>query len=112
MEIKTIDVYNLSEASNLSSVKCADFSEAAAVCLNSQNHLDGKTLSVRGDLKDEFKLKWEKVTQQMRDSRNDMEYTVESGAYCLAMLVIEKIVNLKVSKQSQKRTGFDYLVRK
>lgn len=37
-----------------------------------------------------------------------MDDTVESGAYCLAMLVVEKLTKLRVTKQSQKRTGFDY----
>lgn len=61
-----------------------------------------------GDLKNQFELIWQEVDQKMRDSRNDMENTVEHGAYCLAMLVVEKEVGLKVTKQSQKRTGFDY----
>lgn len=108
MKIKTINVYNLQEASRLSAIRCSDFSEAAAVCLDSHHHLKGEILTIEGDLQGQFKLEWSKVTQQMKDSRNDMDYTVESGAYCLAMLVIEKLTTLKVTKQSQKRTGFDY----
>jgi hypothetical protein len=48
----------------------------------------------------------------MRDSRSDMAYTVESGAYCLAMLVIQRLTDLKVIKQSQKGTDFDYWLGK
>ena len=65
-------------------------------------------LAVEGDWEEKFTLSWPDVDQQMRDSRKDMEYTVESGAYCLAMMVIEKLTGLQVVKQSQKRTGFDY----
>lgn len=108
MQIGTIDVYNLRNVSRLSAVRCADFSEAAAVCLDFHGHASGKVLNVEGDLKGQFELIGSEVTQQMRDTRHDMDYTVESGAYCLAMLVIEKLTNLKVTRQSQKRTGFDY----
>ena len=63
---------------------------------------------MEGDWEEKFTLSLPDVDQQMRDSRKDMEYTVESGAYCLAMMVIEKLTGLQVVKQSQKRTGFDY----
>lgn len=108
MSIETIDVFDLRHASRLSPVRCADFSEAAAVCLDYHGHSQNSLLSVEGDLEGKFELVWKGVTKEMRDSRNDMDYTVESGAYCLAMLVIEKLTKLKVTKQSQKRTGFDY----
>lgn len=112
MEIETINVYDLRDVSHLSAIKCADFSEAAAVCLDFLGHDPGDHLKVEGDLEGEFELIWSDVTQQMRDSRNDMDYTVESGAYCLAMIVIEKLTDLKVTKQSKKRTGFDYWLSK
>lgn len=108
MEIETIDVYDLRNVSHLSTVRCADFSEAAAVCLGFHGHKSGKSLTIEGDLQGQFELVWTEVTQKMKDSRSDMDYTVESGAYCLAMLVVEKLTNLKVTRQSQKRTGFDY----
>lgn len=108
MEIEAIDVYNLRNVSHLSTVKCSDFSEAAAVCLDFHGHEPGRLLTIEGDLQGQFELVWTKVTQKMKDSRSDMDYTVESGAYCLAMLVVEKLTNLKVTRQSQKRTGFDY----
>ena len=112
MSVNEINVYKLGKASHLSAVRCADFSEAAAVCLDFHNHSKGQKIKVEGDLEGQFELYWEEVTQQMKDSRNDMDYTVESGAYCLAMLVIEKLTDLKVVKQSQKRTGFDYWLGK
>lgn len=108
MEIGQINVFSLKEASKLSAVRCADFSEAASVCLDNQGHKSGKEIKIEGDLEGQFKLIWDEVTQQIRSSRNDLEDAVEAGAYCLAMLIIEKLTSLKVTKQSQKRTGFDY----
>jgi hypothetical protein len=108
VEIELINVFSLKEASELSAIRCADFSEAASVCLDNQGHKSGKSIQIKGDLEGQFRLRWEEVTQQIRVSRNDLEDAVEGGAYCLAMLVIEKLTSLKVTKQSQKRTGFDY----
>jgi hypothetical protein len=112
MEIEQINVFSLKEASKLSAIRCADFSEAASVCLDNQGHKSGKEIIIEGDLEGQFKLVWEEVTAQIRSSRNDLEDAVEGGAYCLAMLVIEKLTSLKVTKQSQKRTGFDYWLGK
>lgn len=108
MAIEQINVFNLKAASQLSAVRCADFAEAASVCLDNQGHKSGKEIKIEGDLAGQFKLIWKEVTEQIRSSRNDLEDAVEGGAYCLAMLVIEKLTRLKVTKQSQKRTGFDY----
>ncbi|MEM9885410.1 MAG: hypothetical protein AAF849_05915 [Bacteroidota bacterium] len=107
MEIEIIDVFSLADTSELSPIRCADLSEAASVCLD-RHHEKGQKITIEGDLTGDFELLWKEVTQQIRDSRNDMDYAVESGAYCLAILVIERLTNYKVVKQSQKRTGFDY----
>ena len=80
--------------------------------MDNQGHKSGKEIKIEGDLEGQFKLVWREVTQQIRSSRNDLEDAVEGGAYCLAMLVIEKLTSLKVNKQSQKRTGFDYWLGK
>ncbi len=108
MEVELLDIYSLEKSSLLSAIKCADFSEAAAVCLEANDHFKGVTMKVEGDFSCQFKLKWKAVSPRMKNSREDMAYTVESGAYCLAMLVVEKLTGLKVTRQSQKRTGFDY----
>lgn len=108
MPIEKINVYDLENASLLTPVRCADFSEAAGVCLDFHQHKQSVIVKVVGDLNGQFELTWKEVTQQMRDSRQDMESTVEGGAYCVAMLVVERLTKLKVVKQSQKRTGFDY----
>ena len=107
-EVQTIYIHDLVRSSRLSWVRCADFSEAAAVCLDFHQHQPDLQLVVTGGLEGEFNLLWEKTTERMKDSRQDMVATVESGAYALAMLVIEKLTGLQVIKQSQRRTGFDY----
>ena len=99
---ESIYVEGLKDTCQLSPVRCADFAEAAAVCLDHHGHPQAVLLAVEGDWEEKFKLSWPDVDQQMRDSRKDMEYTVESGAYCLAMMVIEKLTGLQVVKQSQK----------
>jgi len=71
MKIETIDVYSLRNISHLSAVRCADFSEAAAVCLDFHTHTPEKRIIVEGHLGGQFELVWSEVTQQMRDSRND-----------------------------------------
>lgn len=113
MRTDTINIYDLKGTNFLSPIKCEDFSEAAAVCLDFHKHNQGVILSViQKEEKTHFKLFWKMVTNQIRDSRNDMDYTVESGAYCLAMMVINKLTDYAVVKQSKKGTGFDYWLGK
>jgi hypothetical protein len=44
----------------------------------------------------------------MRDSCYDLQYTTEIGAYCLGIMIIQKLTAYKVIRQSQKGTGFDF----
>lgn len=106
--MKTIDIHSLKSVSYLSLIKCKNLSEAACVCLDSQNHNQGIICKVEGDFNIEFNLQWDETTQRIRDTWNDMEETVEYGAYCLGMLALKQITNFQVVKQSKKLTGFDY----
>jgi hypothetical protein len=109
LEIERIDVYSLKEMdSNLTHETCDFFSQAASVCLDNQNHSPGVIFKVEGDLSAEFQLFWKPVTQQMKDSCYDLQYATEAGAYCLAILMIQKLTDYKVIRQSQKGTGFDF----
>ncbi|RKZ59761.1 MAG: hypothetical protein DRR08_13075 [Candidatus Parabeggiatoa sp. nov. 2] len=109
MEIERIDVSSLKEMdSNLTRETCDFFSQAASVCLDNQNHSPGVKFKVEGDLSAEFQLFWKPVTQQMKDSCYDLQYATEAGAYCLAILMIQKLTDYKVIRQSQKGTGFDF----
>ncbi|MEN8217480.1 MAG: hypothetical protein ABFS56_14150 [Pseudomonadota bacterium] len=109
MEIERIDVYSLKDMdSYLTRETCDFFSQAASVCLDNQHHSPGVIFKVEGDLSSEIQLFWKPVTQQMKDSCYDMQYATEAGAYCLAILIIQKLTDYKVIRQSQKGTGFDF----
>jgi hypothetical protein len=109
LKIEQIDVYSLKDMdSYLTRETCDFFSQAATVCLDSQNHSPGVTFKVEGDLSAQFQLFWKPVTMQMKDSCYDMQYATEAGAYCLAILMIQKLTEYKVIRQSQKGTGFDF----
>ena len=68
-----IQVNTLKQISNLSEVRCADFSEAAAVCLDAVEHSSGALVNISGDLAGTFMLIYPEVTTKMIDSRRDME---------------------------------------
>ena len=109
LEIERIDVSSLKEMdSNLTGEICDFFSQAAAVCLDNQNHSQGVVFKIEGDLSAQFQLFWPEVTQQMRDSWADLAETTEDGACCLAILIIQKLTDYKVIRRSRKKTGFDY----
>jgi hypothetical protein len=109
LKIEPIDVYSLKEMdSYLTRETCDFFSQAAAVCLDNQNHSSGVVFNIEGDLLAKFQLFWKPVTGQMKASCYDMQYTTEAGAYCLAILMMQKLTEYKVIRQSQKGTGFDF----
>jgi len=113
MPTKVIDIYELKHVSYLSAIKCEDFSEAAAVCLDFHQHPQEIIIKASfNNVNREFKLIWKKVTPKIRASRNDMGYSVESGAYCLAMMVLKELTDFTTVKQSKKGTGFDYWLSK
>lgn len=62
----TLKIVDLVNVSNLSAVRCADFAEAASVCLEIVGHNATQCiLNVDGDHKDQFELIRPKVTQEM-----------------------------------------------
>jgi hypothetical protein len=109
LKIEHLDLHSLNQVgSHLTREICDFFSQAAAVCLDNQNHTSGVLLKIEGDLSAQFQLSWQPVTQQMRDSWEDMQDTTEDGACGLAILTIQKLTEYKVIKRSRKQTGFDY----
>lgn len=81
--------------------------EAAAVCLDSQDHKNGVQLRMSGEFSALHPLIWEKVTDQMRRSYADEQVATEHGAYGIAVLIIDRHAGLKVVERSRKGTGFD-----
>jgi hypothetical protein len=51
MQVEMIDIYTLPSISHLSAARCADFSEAAAVCLDFLGHSPGVFLAIEGDFR-------------------------------------------------------------
>ncbi|MFK7934390.1 MAG: hypothetical protein AB8G22_12835 [Saprospiraceae bacterium] len=112
MSSKIIDVYQLENSCFLTPIRCANFAEAAAVCFQHCQHSQPVDIKIEGDFQKQLKFSFGKVTQQLLDTRDDLEDAVEEGAYCIAMLVVDELTNLKATKQSQKRTGIDYFLSK
>ncbi|TAE00161.1 MAG: hypothetical protein EAZ97_06710 [Bacteroidetes bacterium] len=110
MIVKKINIYALKKQNYLSPIRCDNFSEAATVCLDHCQHLQNVLLTVEGDLKAQFELAWEQASQSAIDSRSNLVETVEDGASCLAILVIEELTGYQVIRQTPKGTGVDFLL--
>lgn len=109
MQIETINLYDLQAVTELSAVRCSSFAEAAAVCL-ARYHEKKVNVVVLGDLQSEFELVWGQVSEEQRNSYNDLEEATEDGAYCLAIWVIEKLTEYHTLRKSQKQTGIDFFL--
>ncbi|QDU42270.1 hypothetical protein Mal52_07260 [Symmachiella dynata] len=81
--------------------------EAAAVCLEHNEHAQGVSLLVKGDSQI-FPLSWPKVTHQMLRAYADLQDATEMGACGIAILLIMEMTDLTVVERSWKGTGFDY----
>ena len=82
--------------------------EAGGVCLESQGHVQGVQLLVRGYRNKRYPLAWPPVTDQARRCWNDPEVATEQGAVGIAVLLAQKEIGYTVIERSQKGTGFDY----
>lgn len=82
--------------------------EAGGVCLESQGHVQGVQLLVRGYRNKRYPLAWPPVTDQARRCWNDPEVATEHGAVGIAVLLAQKEIGYTVIERSQKGTGFDY----
>lgn len=82
--------------------------EAGGVCLESQGHIQGQQLRVKGDYSNEYSLAWPEVTSQAMRCWNVPEFTTEHGAVGVAVLLAQKEIGFSVIERSRKGTGFDY----
>jgi hypothetical protein len=82
--------------------------EAAAVCLEHQNHQAGVTLRLRGMKSHTVQLAWPSVDDQKRRSHNDLQEATEYGAMGVAILVTREVTGLVVIERAKKGPGFDY----
>ena len=82
--------------------------EAGGVCLESQNHVSGVRLSVRGYHKKDYSLTWPSITEQSRSTWNDDRAATEWGAVGVAVLLAKRGIGYAVLERSRRGTGFDY----
>jgi len=73
--------------------------EAAAVCLESNEHPQGVPLSVRGESSERFGLTWRPMTDTMRRAYNNEDGT-EIGACGVAILLVREISGMAVIERS------------
>lgn len=115
---KKLPVLDLSELGEppgypaLTVARGAALAEAAAVCLENQEHKSGKTLRVFGQKPAEYRLTWPSVTKQMRSTHNDLQEATSEGACAVAIGLARKQTGLLVVERSRKGTGFDYWLGK
>jgi hypothetical protein len=65
-------------------------------------------MEVEGIGSDSYEVEWEQATEEILRCWQDEEETTEKGAYGIAILLIDKTVELKFVRQSRKYNGFDY----
>lgn len=82
--------------------------EAIAVCLDSQKHQSTVLLSVTGRFNNDYSILFEPVTERMRRSYGDLEFTTETAAYGISILIIDANTELTVVERSRKGGGFDF----
>jgi hypothetical protein len=82
--------------------------EAAAVCLENQNHQLGVELTLAGMSKSSFQLQWRGVDEQQRRCYNDLQEATERGACGIAILLAKELTGKVVIERSKKGPGFDY----
>lgn len=86
----------------------ASLAEAAAVCLEDQEHSSGVELKVSGSGRRRLPIEWAGCSAHQLRCWEDAEFATEQGAYGLAALLVEALTDLTVTHRSIKGTGFDY----
>ena len=84
--------------------------QAGGVCLESQGHVPGVQLQVKGSLKNTYSMDWPEVTEQARKCLNDPNEATEWGAVGVAILLAKNELGYSVMERSRKGTGFDYWI--
>ena len=83
--------------------------EGCVVCLNRKNHQSGVTLSISGDFRENVPIRWTlPTTKQMERTWANQNEATESGAVCIAVLLVEELTDYTVLGRSRVGTGIDY----
>jgi hypothetical protein len=83
---------------------------AAAVCLDSNNHVSGVMLAVSGQYRRRVEVHWQQLTDQVRRSYADLEEATEFGAAGVAIAELRTISDFVVVQRAKKGKGFDYWI--
>ncbi|MBA3922500.1 MAG: hypothetical protein H0X31_12690 [Nostocaceae cyanobacterium] len=88
----------------------ATCSDAAAVCLDDQNHPHRVALQIDGILNTQVLLKWNTIDDTIRRFNADQEVATEYGAYGIAALIMPYLTLLTIIERSIKGKdfGFDF----
>ena len=98
----------INDRPGLTAARGAGFAQAAAVCLELNDHRPGVELQVDGDWSETFEIAWTPATAEVRATWADFQEATEHGSYGLAILIAEHLTGLTVVERSAKSTGFDY----
>lgn len=109
---KTVEIAGLHHCCKLTPARCANFAEAACVCLEKLGHLPGVKMMVRGDGEGKVVLQWKKLGTTVFDSWVNLEEAVEDAAYGLALALIWELSEYQIVKQSNKGSGIDFWLGK
>ena len=85
-----------------------DLAKAGAVCLESQGHIPGVQLAVRGISESNYTLTWPETTAQDRRTWADPSEATEDGAAGIAALLAIREIGYTIILRSYKSTGIDY----
>ena len=83
--------------------------EGCVVCLNRKNHQSGITLSISGDFHENVPIRWTlPITKQMERTWANQNEATESGAVCIAVLLVEELTDYTVTEKASQGTGIDF----
>lgn len=82
--------------------------DAAAVCLDDQNHPYRVTLQIDGIQETVIELQWNSIDDIVRRFNADEEVATEYGAYGIAALLMPYLTGLTVIERSIKGKGFGF----
>lgn len=105
----SLDLNLLSDgiAPGLSSHMGGVLAEAAAVCLEKNEHRQGVTLAVIGDKNDSVSLEWTATTNQTRNTHYDLQDATEDGACGIAIALLRHLDSKLVLRRTWKGKGED-----
>jgi hypothetical protein len=92
---------------------CKAYYEACMVCLHLNNHTDGVSLDLKGDVAASFLLHWEDYFDEQIDRAwQDREVCTEYGAVCISALLVKECTDYTIIRRARKGSGIDYWLGK